>query len=116
VTVFIENRDTGASILGYLRIKTLKLLLWLAYRIGLKSKLHLLKCPLCDAQSFMIDSYLYFYLDSFSGSGPAVLKLDLEISDATISCRHCGEEIDIKEAAVELINRNARSGAGWINL
>ena len=64
----------------------------------------------------MIDSYLYFYLDNFSTSGPAVLKLDLEISDAIIICRHCGEEIEIKEAAVELISRIVRSGASWIKL
>ena len=64
----------------------------------------------------MIDSYLYFYLDNLSGSGPAVLKLDLEISDAIIICRHCGEEIEIKKAAVDLINRIVRSGASWIRL
>ena len=102
--------------MSYLRIKTLKFLLWLVYLIGLKSKLLLLYCPLCTAQSFMIDSYLYFYLDNFSESGPAVLKLDLEISDAIIICRHCGEEIEIKEAAVELINRIISSGASWIKL
>ena len=102
--------------MGYFRIKTLRFLLWLTYRIGLKDKMHLLHCPLCTAQSFMIDSYLYFYLDNFSESGPAVLKLDLEISDAIIICRHCGEEIEIKEAAVDLINRIVRSGASWIKL
>ena len=64
----------------------------------------------------MIDSYLYFYLDNFSGSGPAVLKLDLEISDAIIICRHCGEEIEIKKTVVELINRIVRSGVSWIKL
>jgi Zn finger protein HypA/HybF involved in hydrogenase expression len=102
--------------LSYLRIKTLKFLLWLAYRVGLKSKLHLLQCPLCTAQSFMIDSYLYFYFDNISDASPAVLKLDLEISDAMIICRHCGEEIEIKDAAVELINRIIRPGASWIKL
>ena len=102
--------------MSYLRIKTLKFLLWLVYLIGLKSKLLLLYCPLCTAQSFMIDSYLYFYLDNFTESGPAVLKLDLEISNAIIICRHCGEEIEIKESAVELINRIVQSGANWIKL
>ncbi len=102
--------------MSYLRIKTLKFLLWLVYLIGLKSKLLLLYCPLCTAQSFMIDSYLYFYLDNFPESGPAVLKLDLEISNAIIICRHCGEEIEIKESAVELINRIVQSGANWIKL
>jgi hypothetical protein len=102
--------------LSYLRIKSLKLLLWLAYRIGLKSKLHLLHCPQCTAQSFMIDSYLYFYFDNISDAGPAVLKLDLEISDAMIICRHCGEEIEIKDAALELIYSIVQPGARWIRL
>jgi len=90
--------------------------MWLAYRVGLKSKLNLLQCPLCTAQSFMIDSYLYFYFDNIPDAGPAVLKLDLEISDALIICRQCGEEIEFKDAAVELINRIVQSGASWIRL
>jgi Fe2+ or Zn2+ uptake regulation protein len=64
----------------------------------------------------MIDSYLYFYFDSAPHSGPAVLKLDLDISDAVIICRHCGEEIEIKDAAVELIRRIVASGTSWIKL
>jgi hypothetical protein len=64
----------------------------------------------------MIDSYLYFYLESFSDSTPAALKLDLEISDALITCRHCGEEIEINDAAVELIKLIVYSGANWIRL
>jgi Zn finger protein HypA/HybF involved in hydrogenase expression len=89
--------------LNYIRTKAFKLLIWLAHRVGYKSKLHLAKCPLCTAQSFMIDSYLYFYLDNFPKSPPVALRLDLEISDAVIICRHCGEEIKVKDAAVELI-------------
>jgi Zn finger protein HypA/HybF involved in hydrogenase expression len=102
--------------LNYLLIKTFQLLLRLAHRAGLKIKLHLLQCPYCTAQSFTIDSYLCFYLDCFSDSTPAALKLDLEISDAVVICRHCGEEIQIKDAAVELIKLIVSSGASWLRL
>jgi len=71
---------------------------------------------MCTAQSFMVDSYLYFYLNGLPDSSPAVLKLDLEISDAMIICRHCGEEIEIKDAAIELIRRIVSSGAAWLKL
>ena len=100
----------------YLRIQFLKLLIGLIHRIGAKSKLHQLQCPICMAQSFMIDSYLYFYLNGPPDSSPSVLKLDLEISDAVILCRHCGEEIEMKAAAIELIRRIISSGATWVKL
>lgn len=106
----------GISKLKYLRIKTFEILIWLIHRVGFKSKLHLLQCPLCTAQSFMIDSYLCFYLDCFSNSTPAALKLDLEISDARIICPHCNEEIEIKDAAVELIKLIVSSGPNWARL
>ena len=64
----------------------------------------------------MIDSYLYFYLDNFPKSPPVALRLDLEISDAVIICRHCGEEIEVKDAAVELIKLIISSPAYWIGL
>jgi len=102
--------------LKFLRIQFLKLLLWLIHQIGFKSKLHRLQCPICMAQSFMIDSYLFFYLNGPPDSGPSVLKLDLEISDAVILCRHCGEEIKMKDAAIELIRRVISAGATWIKL
>ncbi len=108
--------------MNYLRIKTSELLMRLAHRVGVKSKWHLLQCPRCTGQSFMIDSYLYFQLDCFSDSAPPALNLDSEISDAVIICRHCREEIEINDAAVELINLMLSSGcnslfttphAGW---
>ena len=64
----------------------------------------------------MIDSYLSFYFDNISEASPAVLKLDLEISDAMIICRHCGEEIEIKDAALELISIIFQPGVRWIKL
>ena len=64
----------------------------------------------------MIDSYLYFYFDNISDAGPAVLKLDLEISDAMIICRHCGDEIEVKDAALELIRSIVQPGVSWIKL
>ena len=102
--------------MNYLRIKTIELLIWLAHRVGFKIKWQLLQCPICTAHSFLIDSYLYFHLDYFSDSTPAALKLDLEISDALIICRHCGEEMEIKEAAVELIKLIVSSGANGLRL
>jgi hypothetical protein len=62
----------------------------------------------------MIDSYLSFYLDSASDSNTAGPKLDLGISDAVIMCQHCGEEIEIKGAAVELLKLIVSSGANWL--
>jgi Zn finger protein HypA/HybF involved in hydrogenase expression len=109
-------RRDRVSELNYLRIKTFELLIWLAHRVGVNIKLHPLQCPLCAAQSFMIDSYLYFHLDCFSDATPDVLKLDLEISDAVIICRNCREEIEIKDAAVELIKLIVSSGTNWLRL
>jgi uncharacterized protein YbaR (Trm112 family) len=101
----------GVSQVNYLKIKTFELLIWLANRIGGKSNLHLLHCPVCTGQSFMIDSYLCFRLDCFSDSSPAALKLDLDISDAVIICRQCNEELEINDAAIELIKLIVSSGA-----
>jgi Zn finger protein HypA/HybF involved in hydrogenase expression len=114
--LFHRYRRDGVSDLNYLRTKTFELLIWLAHRVGSKIKWHLLQCPLCTAQSFAIDSYLYFYLDCFSDSTPAALTLDLEISDAVIMCRHCGEEIEIKDTTVELIKLIVSSGRNWVRL
>lgn len=102
--------------MNYLRTKLFKLLLWLAHRAGYRSKLHMAKCPTCKAQSFMIDSYLYFYLDNFPKSPPVALRLDVEISEAVIICRHCSEEIKVKDAALELIKLIISSRAHWIEL
>jgi hypothetical protein len=106
----------GIQELNYLRTKIFKLLLWLADRVGYKSTLHMAKCPICTAQSFMIDSYLYFYLDNFPKTPPVALRMDLEISDAVIICRHCGEEIKVKDTALELIKLIISSRAHWIGL
>lgn len=62
----------------------------------------------------MIDSYLYFQLDCFSDSAPPALNLDSEISDAVIICRHCREEIEINDAAVELIKLVLSSGCDLV--
>jgi transcription elongation factor Elf1 len=97
-----------------LRIKIFELLIWLAQQAGYKSELHRLRCPFCTAESFMIDSYLSFYLDSAPESNAIGPKLDLGISDAVIMCQHCGEEIEIKGAAVELLKLIVSSGANWL--
>jgi Zn finger protein HypA/HybF involved in hydrogenase expression len=102
--------------LKYLRVKIVELLMWLTYRVGSKSKLYLLQCPLCTAHFFMIDGYLYCMLDTAANSISATLKLDLDISDAVITCRHCGEEIEIKDAAIELMKLIASSGAQWMRM
>lgn len=102
--------------MNYLKIKTFKLLIWLAHRVGYKSKLHLLRCPVCAAPYFMIDSYLSFYLDCATDLNPAATKMVLDISDAVIICRQCGEEIEIKDAAVELIKLIVSSGSNWVRL
>jgi len=99
-----------------LRVKTFDLLMRLACRVGSKSNLHLLQCPLCTAQFFMIDGYLYCYLNSAAKSVSAAFKLDLEMSDAVVTCRHCGEEIEVKDAAIELLNLISLSGAQWMRL
>jgi hypothetical protein len=99
-----------------MRIKTFKLLIWLAHRVGYKSKLHLLRCPACAAPYFVIDSYLSFYLDSATDLNPAATKMALDISDAVIICRQCGEELEIKDAAVELIKLIVSSGSNWVRL
>jgi hypothetical protein len=96
--------------LKHSRIKISKLLIWLAHRIGGKNNLHLRPCPVCSGQSFMIDSYLCFRLDCFSDSSPAALKLDVDISDAVIICRKCHEELEIDDAAIELIKLIQSSG------
>jgi len=51
----------------------------------------------------VIDSYLCFRLDCFSDSNPAALKLDVDISDALINCRQCSKELEINDAAIEVI-------------
>ena len=99
-----------------LRVKTCDLLMRLACRVGSKSNFHLLQCPLCTAQFFMIDGYLYCYLNSAATSVSAAFKLDLEMSDAVVTCRRCGEEIDVKDAAIELLNLVSLSGAQWMGL
>ena len=99
-----------------IRNKAFKILLWLTHRVGYQGDLHMAKCPTCSAQSFMIDSYLYFYLASFPKSPPVALRLDVNISDAVIICRHCGEEIEVQNAAIELIKLIISSHAHWIKL
>ena len=96
--------------------KTFKLLIWLAQRAGYKSKLHLLRCPVCAAPYFMIDSYLSFYLDCSTSLNPAATKMALDISDAVITCRQCGEEVEIKDAAVELVRLIVSLGSNWVRL
>ena len=102
--------------LSILRAKTFELLMRLACRVGSKSNFHLLQCPLCTAQFFMIDGYLYCYLNSAANSVSAAFKLDLEMSDAVVTCRHCGEEVEVKDAAIELLNLISLSGAQWMRL
>jgi Zn finger protein HypA/HybF involved in hydrogenase expression len=104
----------GVSGLNYLRVKIFELLIWLVHQAGYKSKLHRLQCPFCAADAFMIDSYLSFYLDCAPDVNAAAPKLDLGISDAVIMCQHCGEEVEIKGAAVELIKLIVSSGAKWL--
>jgi len=99
-----------------IKITTFKLLIWLAQRVGYKSKLHLLRCPVCAAPFFMIDSYLSFYLDCATDLNPAATKMALDISDAVILCRQCGEEVEIKDAAVELVRLIVSSGSSWVRL
>ena len=96
--------------------KTFKLLIWLAQRVGYKSKLHMLRCPVCSAPYFMIDSYLSFYLDCATDLNPAATKMALDISDAVIICRQCGEEVEIKDAAVELVRLIVSLGSNWVRL
>ena len=88
----------------------------LAGRIGSKSKFHMLQCPVCTAQFFMIDGYLYCYLNSAADSVHAAFKLDLEMSDAVVTCRHCNQEVEVKDAAIELLNLISLSGARWMRL
>ena len=90
--------------------------MWRAHLVGAKSKLHLLQCPRCSAQFFMIHGYLYCILDAAAESISTALKLDLKISDAAITCRHCGEGIEIKDPAIELIKLIASSAAHWMIL
>jgi len=92
-------------------MKIFKRLIWLAHRIGGKNNLHLRPCPVCSGLSYMIDSYLCFRLDCFSDSSPAALKLDVDISDAVVICRQCNEELEINDAAIELIKLIVSSGA-----
>ena len=99
-----------------MRSQTFKILIWLAHRVGYKSKLHLLRCTVCAAPYFIIDSYLSFYLDCATDLNPAATKMALDISDAVIVCRQCGEEIEIKDAAVELIRLIVSSGSNWVRL
>ena len=80
-----------------------EILIWLARRAGFKSKLHSLKCSVCETQSFTIDSYLYFDLEYTLGSSVPTLELDLEMSDAVIICRRCDEELKIKNPVIEII-------------
>ena len=112
----ISTSGQWTLVLGYLRAKTFELLIGLACRLGAKSKLYLLRCPLCTAHFFMIDGFLYCYLDTAANSIFTALKLDFDLSDAVITCRHCGEEIEMKNAAIELMKLIACSGARWMRL
>jgi Zn finger protein HypA/HybF involved in hydrogenase expression len=102
--------------LNGLKIKTVEQLMWRAHLVGAKNKLHLLQCPRCAAQLFRIDGYLYCILDAAAEPISTALKLDLEISDAVITCQQCGDEIRISDAAVELMKLIASSGAQWMRL
>jgi hypothetical protein len=116
LTIFTEppfSPGCGVSVLKYLRMKILELLIWLAHRIGGKNNLHLRPCPVCSGQSFMIDSYLCFRLDCFSNSSPAALRLDVDISDAVVICRQCHEELEINDAANELIKLIVSTTTAW---
>ncbi|MGD8762949.1 MAG: hypothetical protein PVG87_11630 [Desulfobacteraceae bacterium] len=107
----IKTPWVRVSDLNYFRMKIFMLLKWLVHRIGGKNNLHLRPCPVCSGQSLMVDSYLCFRLDCFSDSSPAALKLDVDISDAVIICRKCNEELEIDDAAIELIKLIVSSDA-----
>ncbi len=102
--------------LNGLIVKTVERLMWRAHLVGARNKLHRLKCPRCEAQLFRIDGFLYCILDAAAAPVSTALKLDLEISDAVITCQQCGDEIRIKDAAVELMKLIAASGAQWMRL
>ena len=88
----------------------------LAGRVGSKSRFHMLQCPVCTAQFFMIDGYLYCYLNSAADSVYAAFKLDYEMSDAVVTCSNCGQEVEVKNAAIELLKLISLSGARWMRL
>jgi len=114
------NRSRGflirARSMNYFKLIMLNSLLRLIHRIGFKSQLDRLHCPKCKARTFMIDSFLYFYLECFPDSRPALLKLDPELCDTVIICRHCGREIAIQDANIDLLKRIVSSGAQWIRI
>ena len=99
-----------------LKTKAFELLMRLACSLSSKSNFHMLQCPVCTAQFFMIDGYLYCYLNSAAKSVYAAFKLDLEMSDAVVTCSKCGEEVEVKNAAIELLNLISLSGARWMRL